>query len=69
MKVVYKSDVTKPISDISCGQCFMKNGSIFMKAYHDFAYAVDLEDGRIYKLSTNEMNDQVFPIVAKVVVK
>lgn len=69
MNVIYKSDVAKRVSEVRYGQCFMKNGSIFMKAYNDFDYAVDLEDGRIYKLSTNEMNDQVFPIVAKVVVK
>ena len=66
MKVIYKSDVTKPVSEVKCGQCFMKNGSVFMKAYHDFHYAVDLEDGRLYKLV--DMNDQVFPIIAEVVV-
>lgn len=66
MKVIYKSDVTKPVGDVKYGQCFMKNGSIFMKAYHDFDYAVDLEDGRIYTLC--EMNEQVFPIIAEVVV-
>lgn len=66
MKVEYKSDVTKPISEVKYGQCFMKYGSFFMKAYHDFACAVDLEDGRIYELV--DMNEQVFPIIAEVVV-
>lgn len=67
MKVVHKSDATRPVSDVMYGQCFMKHGSIFMKAYNDFDYAVDLEDGRVYKLV--DMNDQVFPIIAEVVVK
>ena len=66
MKVIYKSDVTKPVSEVKYGQCFMKNGSVFMKAYNDFEYAVDLEDGSLYKLV--DMNDQVYPIVAEVVV-
>ena len=68
MNVIYKSDVAKRVSEVRYGQCFMKNGSIFMKAYNDdFDYAVDLEDGRLYKLV--DMNDQVFPIIAEVVVK
>ena len=66
MKVIYKSDVTKPVIDVKYGQCFMKNGSVFMKAYKDSDYAVDLEDGRLYKLV--DKNDQVFPIIAEVVV-
>ena len=66
MKVIYKSDMTKSVCDIMYGQCFMKNGSIFMKAYNDSNYAVDLEDGRLYKLV--DMNEQVFPIIAEVVV-
>lgn len=66
MKVEYKSDVMKPISEVKHGQCFMKCGSIFMKAYRDCDYAVDLEDGWLYKLV--DMNDQVYPIVAEVVV-
>ena len=67
MKVIYKSDVTKPISDISCGQCFMKNGSIFMKVYKDFEYLVNLEDGKIYEMLNT--SDQVIPVEAEVVVK
>ena len=68
MNVIYKSDVAKRVSEVRYGQCFMKNGSTFMKAYNDdFDYAVDLEDGRLYKIV--DMNDQVFPIIAEVVVK
>lgn len=66
MKVIYKDDATKPISEVKHGQCFMKCGSIFMKAYRDCDYAVDLEDGIMYKLV--DMDEQVFPIVAEVVV-
>lgn len=75
MRVIHKSDATIPVSEVKCGQCFMKSGSIFMKAYRDGDYAVDLEDGTIYKLNDgtiyklDDMNDQVFPIIAEVVVK
>lgn len=67
MKVIYKSDVTKPVSDVKCGQCFMKNGSVFMKAYKDFEYVVDLEDGKIYEIVNTKY--QVIPVEAEVVVK
>lgn len=67
MKVIYKSDVTKPVSEVKHGQCFMKNGSILIKAYNDFDFAVDLEDGRLYRL--HDMNDQVIPVEAEVVVE
>lgn len=67
MKVVHKSDATRPVSDVMYGQCFMKNGSILMKAYHDFDYAVDLNDGRLYRLY--DMKDQVIPVEAEVVVE
>lgn len=66
MKVVYKSDVAKPVSEIKHGQCFMKGGAILMKACRECDYAVDLEDGIIYKLADT---DEVFPIIAEVVVK
>lgn len=67
MKVIYKSDVTKPVSDVKCGQCFVKNGSIFMKAYKDFEYVVDLEDGKIYEIFNTKY--KVIPVEAEVVVK
>lgn len=67
MKVIYKSDVTKPVSDVKCGQCFMKNGSVFMKAYKDFEYAVDLEDGKIYEIVNTKY--KVIPVEAEVIIK
>ena len=67
MKVIYKSDVTKPISEVKHGQCFMKEGVIFMKACRDFDYAVSLEDGIIYKLV--DMDEQVISVEAEVVVE
>jgi len=66
MKVIHKSDVTKPVSEVKHGQCFMMGGSILMKAYRECDYAVDLENGIIYKLDDT---DEVFPIIAEVVVK
>lgn len=67
MKVIHKSDVAKPVGEVKYGQCFMKNGSILMKAYHDFDYAVDLNDGRLYRLY--DMKDQVIPVEAEAVVE